>query len=77
MLIELVLWDKLILKKPCTAMVCDVPTFRSNQSLGEVLHDLHFVHQFLGLWVIMNIVNNIARGALHMNSICGIESSLK
>ena len=58
-------------------MVCDVPTFRSDQSLGEFLHDLHFVHQFLGLWVIMNIVNNVARGTLHMSSICGIESSLK
>jgi len=63
-------FNTLILKKTCTAMVCDVPSFRSDQSLGEVLHNLHFVHQRLGFWVIMNIVNNIARGALHMSSIC-------
>jgi len=46
-------------------MVCDLPLLRSSPSLGEVLHvnwcNLHFDLQLLGSWVVMNIINGIAR----------------
>ena len=47
-------------------IVCDVPPFRSGASLGEVLHEnlsnLDFDPQYLGFWVVMNIINSISRG---------------
>ena len=46
-------------------MVCDVPLFRSSSSLVEVLHEkqsnIHFDSQLPDFWVVMNIINGIAR----------------
>jgi len=46
-------------------MVCDLPLLISSPRLGEVLHvnwcNLHFDLQLLGSWVVMNIINSIAR----------------
>ena len=46
-------------------MVCDGSLLRSSPSLGEVLHgnqsNIHFDPQLLGSWVVMNIINGIAR----------------
>jgi len=57
-----------VIKKTCTLMVCDVPLLRSSPSLGEVLHEnqfnLHFDPRLLYSWVVMNIINGIARGAV-------------
>jgi len=55
----------LVFKKPCNWLyVCDVPPFRP--SLVEVScenqSNLHFDPQLLGCWVVMNIINGIAKG---------------
>ena len=51
-----------VLKKTCRLMVYDVPAVRSSPTLGRSWAknpaDLHL----LGLWVVLNIINGIARG---------------
>jgi len=55
-----------VFRKTCTLMACDMPLLSSSPSLGEVLHEnqsnLHFDPQLLCSWVVMNIINDIARG---------------
>ena len=55
-----------VFRKTCTLMVCDMPLLSSSPSLGEVLHEnqsnLHSDPQLLGSRVVMNIINDIARG---------------
>ena len=55
-----------VFKKTCILMVCDFPLLRSIPSWGEVLHEnqssVHFDPRLLSPWVLMNIINGIARG---------------
>ena len=74
-----------VFKKTCTWIVCDVPLLRSSPSGGEVLHEnqsnVHFDPRLLCSWVVMNIINGVARGsspcALALPSLASEEQTLE